>query len=206
MTWIDGMIPFCKYEDSPARSWCANPQHARVTPLTGPNEVGYLAGPFNTSGQQWISVADVFNSEEPSILPPEIDRITSYTGDAVDAAGVAVPYPPLHMHHIHIIRFPRGHRGGFPAAVDKFDVQQHWLETHGDYRLTPPGGAIAPGYTIAMPPGTCRVMGQGAELRLFAEVNDVRPREETAPITFWLRIRMQIADQPCRPIGRVVFW
>eukprot|EP00966_Prymnesium_polylepis_P264348 6106781-Prymnesium_polylepis.1 len=42
------------------------------------------------------------------------DRITSYTGDAVDAADVRTPlgFPPLHMHHIHVQREEVAPRSG----------------------------------------------------------------------------------------------
>lgn len=159
-------IPYCPSAGAPIVNWCGNAENrATVTPLAGPNEIGYLAGPFSTAGGDWVSIADLFNPKEASFFPAGLDRITTFTGDAVDASGVAVPHPPLHMHHIHVARVPIAGMGAGP-----FEVQQHWLETHGDYRLYQPGGDVPPGYTTAPPPGTCRTIGPGAVLRLFGEV------------------------------------
>jgi hypothetical protein len=195
-------IAYCPSTGAPITSWCGNSEHrATVTPLTGPDEIGYLAGPFSTAGGDWISVADLFNPREDSFLSPGLDRITSFTGDAVDASGVAVPHPPLHMHHIHLARVPID---GLGSSL--FEVQQHWLETHGDYQLYPPGSGVPPGYTTASPAGTCRSLGPSAVLRLFGEVNDIRPVNETTRIEWWMRIRLGLSPTPCRPISKIIFW
>ena len=73
-----------------------------------------------------------------------------YHGEAVNAFGVPIAYPPLHMHHIRIGR-------SFPG-----EFTLHWFETHGDYGVGPSG--VQPGTRVAE--GYCDVL---ASLRTFGD-------------------------------------
>lgn len=196
-------IPYCLTAGQ-MQSWSDGNPLAPVMPLSGPNELGFLAGPFVTGGGEWVVLQDLFGSHEPSLIPSGDHCFTSYTGDAVDASGAAIPYPPLHMHHIHLARVaPQGTDppGGYCA------LQQHWMETHGDYRLHPAGiPGLPDGYSISPPNGTCRPLGHGAQLRIYAEVNDVRPANESSPVQWWLRIRLGLAPPSHQAVGKLVLW
>jgi len=197
---LSSTLRYCPAAGAPLWGWCGQTEQlAQVRQLREDDAVGFLAGPFTTRGGEWIMMADLFfKSSLPLFTLPKGGRVGDFTGDAVDERGQAIPLPPLHMHHIHLARV-------LPEGVDD-RIQQHWMETHGDYRLYAAGGDMQPGYTTPMPAGTCRLIGPNATLRLFAEVNDVRPVNETAPVTWWLRIRLQNPPATCRPVGKVVFW
>lgn len=62
-----------------------------------------------------------------------------------------VPYPPLHMHHIHVVR-----------------EIPHWFETHGDFNMDP-----TLGYVSLIPKDSC-VQHDGSTVQVQAQVNDVR--------------------------------
>ena len=83
---------------------------------------------------------------------PLIASLIRYHGEAVNAFGVPIAYPPLHMHHIHIGR-------SFPSPLG---LTLHWFETHGDYGVGPSG--VQPGTRVAE--GYCDVL---ASLRTFGD-------------------------------------
>ena len=71
--------------------------HVSVRTCHEPRTRGMVAGPFYTRPGEWISSIVDFD------LLGEGDRVTGYVGDAVDGTGRSLPYPPLHMHHIHVV-------------------------------------------------------------------------------------------------------
>ena len=91
--------------------------------------VAYAFGPITSVGGDWIGLLAF------PMVPP--GGIVGYVQDAVygDLRSV-VPYPPLHLHHIHTNRF------GDPSV--------HRFETHGDYYNIQNNG-----YAIELPDGTC---------------------------------------------------
>lgn len=113
---------------------------------------GVFLGPFTHNVGTWTSI----NLDLNDYLAPE-DRITQFTGDGVDDKGQPIPYPPLHMHHLHVTH---------PQT-------NHWFETHGDYELKP-----GLGYTTDVPDGYCigasHLSNPGAEFKYQALYNDVR--------------------------------
>ena len=120
----------------------------------------FIVGPFNSSVQQWYSIAATVP------LLRRGDRIIRYTGDAVHASNAATPvsYPPLHVHHIHV-RHPKEDSG-------------HWWETHGDYARA---GDDHFDYSLASPPaGRCVVFDDDGPLSVDAQFNDVRFSTGTA--------------------------
>ena len=113
---------------------------------------GVIVGPFVHRAGTWTSLQLPFKR----FLAPD-DRITQFTGDAIDAQGRVMPYPPLHLHHIHLT-----HSG--PLV--------HWFETHGDYKMDPDG------YHTRVPQGHCVSAGAIFEGKSNSAVqaiyNDVR--------------------------------
>jgi hypothetical protein len=118
----------------------------------------------------------------------DLSKISSFVGDAVDSSGNRIPFPPLHVHHIHVCRLQT-----MPRLV-----QQHWLEVHGDY---------SPDYRTTTPSGYCRVHGKGASLLVLAQYKDVRPMGLlNTPLGWSMRLTFGIPTRPCKPIGKLLFW
>ena len=122
-----------------------------------------IAGPFYTRPGEWHTLGLDYSE----LLEPN-EHVVSFTSDAVERLGEPVAYPPLHLHHIHVMR----------------DNADHWYETHGDYELFPRGGlalgtegdAHTGGYTRWLPDGYCDdASGTGRRL-LFAQVHMHMPR------------------------------
>ena len=121
-------------------------RRAHVLTCNEPYRRGLIAGPFATRPGEWISFGAIFD------LLSRGDRVIRYIGDVVDAHGRTVPFPPMHMHHIH---FKMG------SAI-------HWFETHGDYI-----NREGLGYETRVPAGHCSVH-HGTPTSVEAQVNDVR--------------------------------
>ena len=91
-------------------------KYSRTVPIkvhTTPTERILLAGPFKCWPGSWVATI---------LLVPEFERqakVIGFTGDAVDEKQQPLPFPPLHMHHIHVA-------GG---------EYTHLWETHGDYNI-----------------------------------------------------------------------
>lgn len=121
--------------------------HKRLTAFTcdEPHQRGLIAGPLHTMPRQWSTVGMYLD------MLRDGDRVVAYVGDALDEYGSPIAYPPLHMHHIHIVQMD---------AV-------HWFETHGDYAQG------SEGYAHALPAGYCSVH-HGRHTTVEAQVNDVR--------------------------------
>lgn len=173
---------------------------ASVTALDGSSaERGFLMGPFETLPGEWVSAW--VTEEMAGTALGEADHVTEFTGDGVDADGLALPFPPLHVHHIHVAR------GQPPPSGDH--MQQHWMETHGDYRLDPERG-----YTTRTPPGYCRVRGADP-LAVWAQLVDARaPATASAKaassgskLKWWLRVRFVVSvAAACTPITKLIIW
>lgn len=91
----------------------------------------YLFGPFNISMNEWINIAAY------SYLPN--GGTVAYLSDVVRSDKTStVPYPPIHMHHVH--------------TKQPDDYSWHRFETHGDYF-----GIQSDGYSMTWPKGYCTV-------------------------------------------------
>lgn len=133
---------------------------------------GVIAGPFSSDPGHWTTVGLDITS-----LLQSGDPITQYIGDAVFADGTSVPYPPLHMHHIHVAR-QRWRRDGKRAGGSQDQTllyQPHWFETHGDYLQS-----AGVGYATNLPPGWCDVFEPGWQVLVEAQINDVRFQVDAA--------------------------
>ncbi|KAL1510680.1 hypothetical protein AB1Y20_006976 [Prymnesium parvum] len=161
-----------------------------------------LAGPFYSRPGEWHSLG--FSYDE--MLAPS-DRIVAYTADVVDSSGAALPYPPVHLHHIHVMR---------GAGV-------HWYETHGDYERD-----RARGYRRALPDGYCDANAQPAARILLAQINDVRftqdmamsfdrrggaappppPHAAAPPLAWFVRLAFELAppSSRCRAATKLIWW
>ena len=163
-----------------------------------------LVGPFYSAPGEWHSIVARYDE----LLQPS-DRVIGVTSDAVDAStGHAVPYPPLHLHHIHIQRSP--------AA--------HWYETHGDYDLISPKD----GYYRGLPDGYCDYNEESAKRIVTTQINDVRYQADAAmsfnvhatssasnrskgPTLKWylrlvLRLHGSNTQSRCKPVTKYIFW
>ena len=163
-----------------------------------------LVGPFYSAPGEWHSIVARYDE----LLQPS-DRVIGVTSDAVDAStGHAVPYPPLHLHHIHIQRSP--------AA--------HWYETHGDYDLISPKD----GYYRSLPDGYCDYNEESATRIVTTQINDVRYQADAAmsfnvhatssasnrskgPTLKWylrlvLRLHGSNMQSRCKPVTKYIFW
>ena len=182
-------------------------KYSRTVPIkvhTTPTERILLAGPFKCWPGSWVATI---------LLVPEFERqakVIGFTGDAVDEKQQPLPFPPLHMHHIHVA-------GG---------EYTHLWETHGDYNIVSTSDAAGhrtAGYTSRVSSPYCRQMGS-TKLSVNAQVNDVRgdatgsgmaqsrhsiavsEAQNHSSITWWLRIRFEMSTAPCRPAAKVVLW
>ena len=183
--------------------------HINATDTPSLREV--LVGPITTRAGTWATVW------LPFTLVRRGDRVVEFVGDAVSMLdGRTIPYPPLHLHHIHVsLQQP-----GANAKV-------HWFETHGDYSR----GEVTD-YRTRLPDGYCVEHPAGAELLVQAQVNDVRFRQEAAmsispwsrvgakaevgaaPLVWALRIRFRLAPPPdvargvhaCRAASKLLLW
>ena len=159
---------------------------------------------FYSAPGEWHSIVARYDE----LLQPS-DRVIGVTSDAVDAStGHAVPYPPLHLHHIHIQRSP--------AA--------HWYETHGDYDLISPKD----GYYRSLPDGYCDYNEESAKRIVTTQINDVRYQADAAmsfnlhatssasnrskgPTLKWylrlvLRLHGSNTQSRCKPVTKYIFW
>ena len=90
---------------------------------------GALVGPLSLRPSMWLGLGIAWL---PLLLPGE--GITEYLGDAVSSLhGRPLQFPPLHLHHIHYA----------------WQGTNHFLETHGDYSISPRG------YNRTLPQGFC---------------------------------------------------
>lgn len=114
-----------------------------------------LVGPLVTRPGLWHSIGVDY-----SAIVHAGDAIVAVTSDAVDAtSGKPIPYPPLHLHHIHI----------------SMGTSVHWHETHGDYLLEHDG------YHRHMPAGFCERTDSADMPRfLTTQINDVRYTVDSA--------------------------
>ena len=150
-----------------------------------------------------------------------------YHGEAVNAFGVPIAYPPLHMHHIHIGR-------SFPSPPSGTGLTLHWFETHGDYGVGPsgvqPGTRVAEGYCDVLAPLRTFGDGQVSGERL---VNDVRFTSDTAmrsdgkseltagggqgggqalkaaaapEIEWYMRLYFRMSAAPCKLANKLILW
>jgi len=181
---------------------CLTRAHTHICRSTSSRAL--LVGPLTSTPGLWHSIGVAYTG-----LLLAGDRVTAVTSDAVNAtSGEPVPYPPLHIHHIHVAR----------------ESSVHWHETHGDYQLTPDG------YTRHMPPGYCESNGgvQATARFLTGQINDVRFTRDSAMSTgvpgqppllehakrashalpFYVRLVFRVAPkaQPCRPVTKFIWW
>ena len=82
------------------------------------NEHTLYLGPIVTLPEQWVSAyipQRIYDTQLASI-----DRVIEFTGDGVDEDGAVLPFPPLHVHHIHVSR------GSFDSD-DREQLEQHCM-------------------------------------------------------------------------------
>ena len=85
-------------------------KRARVWSCRSSQRSGLLVGPLSAMPGDWTSIW--MGGWAGKHLLAAHDRIVAYTGDAVDEDGEPIPYPPFHVHHLHIEHGPHA----FPIA------------------------------------------------------------------------------------------
>lgn len=133
------------------------------------------------------------------------DSVVAFTSDVVNASGSAISYPPIHLHHIHVMR---------GSGV-------HWYETHGDYDRSERDG-----YRRVLPEGFCDFTGQRAARLLLAQINDVRGSPQmgmsfdpsashdkarldvnnSRELSWFIRLKFELSPRPCRPLTKLIWW
>ena len=119
---------------------------------------------------------------------------------AVDADGAPLPYPPLHLHHMHLL--PAAERLRFhynvsaPAGPPVGYLNNVVLERHGEWNHL----GSTPVRSEAEREGYGRLIS--SPLDFDGELNDARPRG-SPPLTWYLQIavRWQPATAPLVPIS-----
>jgi hypothetical protein len=91
------------------------------------------------------------------LLLQSTDYIVSFSGYTSDRFNIPIDFPPLHIHHLHVIK----------------DGTTHWWETHGDYGDTNITDSTR-GYTTRIPTPYCITVDSTNNIRLEAIINDVR--------------------------------
>jgi len=164
----------------------------------------YAFGPIVSSAGDWDTLLAF-----PSI--PE-GGVIAYVQDAVYRdLKTTVPYPPLHMHHIHT-RQPG-------------DRSFHRFETHGDYTTIQNDG-----YAIQLPEGTCfqsrwpQLSEYGLDARpgqvshawdqlavegkvfghSITEATINTAESVTGNVTWYLRLAYKIAKRPCQRVDKLM--
>jgi len=119
---------------------------------------------------------------------------------AVDADGASLPYPPLHLHHVHLL--PTAERLRFhynvsaPAGPPVGYLNNVALERHGEWSHL----GSTPVMSEAEPEGYGRLLSW--PLDFDGELNDARPRG-SPPLIWYLQIavRWRPAAAPLVPIS-----
>ena len=80
---------------------------------------------------------------------PEGYFIVNHFSGGVDAEGNTLPFPPIHVHHVHNVpgAFINTYRSNIPKCVlkDKHFCPMPYrvvFEQHGDYQCTEPDGGV----------------------------------------------------------------
>ena len=107
---------------------------------------------------------------------------------ARDMHGLPILYPPLHMHHTHVV--PLGHN----------EIVTTMAEQHGDWI---PSSGILQAEAWA-PPHAFRV---ATSLVMVATVNDVRPHRST-PMQWWydVALRTRTTTSQTKPLSKHYIW
>ena len=159
-----------------------------------PHRLATRIGPLVSTPQRWHYFATPRFGE---IFHDRVDRITAFTGRAVDAHGLPIGYPPIHIHHLHL-------------QVDhKSSFNIHWFETHGDFGLDGVADATATrGYTRQLPAGYCMTVEPTDRMRmLWTVINDVRPEGHGPELRVYIEVSFDLAlpSAPCTPVGLLWF-
>ena len=188
---------------------CLRRAHVHACHSTRDSTRALLVGPLISTPGLWHSFAVDYSH----LIRPE-DRIVSVIADAVNAtSGLALTYPPLHIHHIHVA----------------YGASRHWHETHGDYTREDEHG-----YVRRIPPGYCEIApptysSAAVDRFLTSQINDVRFTTDASMslatadnngihlaeaerakhgLPFFLRLvfRLAPAATTCRPSTKFILW
>ena len=155
-------------------------------------------GPLRSSGgYDWwqLSGRDVAMLASEVRARSAVFLVESFIG-AIDGSGAPIAYPPLHLHHVHILPEQpslRFHYLGAPYETHMNLV----IERHGEWNFA---GATPAVRAEAEPAGYGRLVSW--PLDIDSEINDVRPAG-SPPLTWWFELALRWVDGsvPLRPVS-----
>jgi len=171
------------------------PTAAQVWLCEGSDSVrGVRVGPVKSWPSKWTE----FGILDLSFLFSAGERIQSYVGTPVTADGQLIGFPPLHVHHVHVMRGKPGNTQRNWQFLRNNSVDDiHFFNTHGDFSDGDDygvGSRSARAYTISLPDGYGLAIEEGMEYRTFAIIDDVRQPDAAATVLdFYLDIVFEMA-------------
>ena len=125
-----------------------------------------------------------------------------------DAQGVALPMPPIHIHHMHVtssqsyLGYANGHQTAmFPGRVNSDGVASAIeIDVHGDRQCAARDGGMACLFRT-LPAGFGMRLTE--EMQFFADLNDVRP-QHSALLQFFSQNALQLSRAPRRRVGKAL--
>lgn len=172
-------------------------------PNDGSTWVAQRIGPFRSKGNyDWWQFAwdDVFHTTDLMNKYPEGIYITKHFTGGVDASGDVLPFPPIHVHHVHASPgFKNVYwadpldcmRAALTGRGDKSNVCNHAFhvvyEQHGDYQCTDRDGGVKC-LLEDLPSGYAKLLVR--PLTINGELNDVRA-PNSPEMVWWYQTAMQ---------------
>ena len=157
-------------------------------------------GPFfGTGNYSWFQFTglDVAELQQIILQQRAVAVIETYAG-AVDGGGRGIAYPPMHIHHIHIVPQTKCEAGS--AVCGMLNPSYVWFrEQHGDFLYAE--------QTELLPSPAAKYLSFPLELdgEAPAELNDARPAG-SSPLAFYLQIALRwSAGRRYEPVSEVQF-
>lgn len=167
---------------------------------------GVRIGPVTTWPTKW-SEFDLFDL---SFLFSPGEHFQSYVGSPVGANGELLGFPPLHVHHIHFMKFNASLAGQdmSGAALGGVLDDVHFFNTHGDFPSGEDygrGATSSRAYERVVPDGYGLAIENGKAFQLRALIDDVRMPNETAS-TFDFYLELVFTMVPANVKNVSYFW
>lgn len=148
-------------------------------------------GPFITTGSfDWTSFywTDAFGLEA-KLKRGERQFLLAHVSAAVDSAGDIIPYPPLHIHHVHVGPVLFGGISPWTPMANWHVDDSTYIEHHGDFQCrsgeVENDGTRCNGETYAEPKELLD------PISVSAQINDVRA-DHSPPLTWYYEITLKM--------------
>jgi hypothetical protein len=152
-------------------------------------------GPFvSNGGYDWWQVAwrDMFRLSEVFKTHPEGIYYTTTFSAGVAPSGEPLSYPPVHIHHIHVIPQP-GTRKKMP--LNHGYVSNMVMEMHGDYVCLPQDGGVDCYFEV---PAKDNMQEIRQVLDVEGDLNDVRA-SGSPPMEWWYQVVVRWHPKAAKP-------